>query len=309
MTGCCAMCRIVAWERVAGWGIAADLLPQVPEVVPVGARDAGVVRTRLVDDRHPQPLAVGLRLAGDVDVHAVGPSVAVGVELGLDPEVVADPGGRIGEGGDDLGLAVLDDGAGLGGGRGAERGQGEEGEEGGGGGRGAGAVRAGAVGCARAGGDHRDFVPEALAVVGIVQAGAASMRKTVAILAGKPTGTSRSAHSRPAEVPAADPVEPSQKTPDLALTGKIKSATFVFPFCRTSRYPCEPECAHSSSPRRQLRSGIGSGENGSHGHRSRIASIAASISSRVLKKCMERRKSRGWRTGEARMPALSRRSL
>ena len=124
----------VGGEGVAGRGIAADLLPQVPEVVEVDPGDAGVVRAGLVDDGDPEALAVGLGLARDVDVDAVGPAVAVAVELGLDPQVVPDPGGRIGEGGDDLGLAVLDDVGGLGGGGGRERGQREEGEEEGGGG-------------------------------------------------------------------------------------------------------------------------------------------------------------------------------
>ena len=136
MTGWRAMCRMVAGKGVAGRGIAADLLPQVPEVVPVGARHAGVVGAGLVDDGHPEAVGLCLPLACNVDVHAVGPAVAVGVELGLDPEVVADPGGRVGERGDDLGLAVLDDGAGLGGGRGGEGEGGErrQRDEGGGGG-------------------------------------------------------------------------------------------------------------------------------------------------------------------------------
>ena len=184
----------VGREGVAGRGIIADLLPQVPEVVPVGACDAGVIGAGLVDDGDPEPLAVGLGLARDVDVDAVGPAVAVGVEFGLDPQVVADPGGGVGEGGDDPGLAVLDDGAGLGGGRACERGQGEEGEEGGGGCGGARAVRAGAVVCAGAGEDHRDFGPGGLSGVGIGHAGAGSMRGTAAVLGAKATGPSRSAH-------------------------------------------------------------------------------------------------------------------
>ena len=147
-------------EGVTGRGIAADLLPQVPEVVEVDAGDAGVVGAGLVDGGDREPLGVGLAGAGDGDVYAVGPAVAVGVELGLDPEVVPDPGGRIGERGDDLGLAVFDDGSGLGGGWGGEgeEREGEEGEEGGGGCGGADAARAGAVCRDRAGRVHEVLV-------------------------------------------------------------------------------------------------------------------------------------------------------
>jgi hypothetical protein len=42
-------------------------------------------------------------------VHAIGLAVAVRVELGLDPEIMADPARRVRKRGDDLGLAVAED--------------------------------------------------------------------------------------------------------------------------------------------------------------------------------------------------------
>jgi hypothetical protein len=46
---------------------------------------------------------------GDVDVHPVEFAVAVGVEVGLDPELLTDPGIGVRELGNDLGLAVHED--------------------------------------------------------------------------------------------------------------------------------------------------------------------------------------------------------
>ena len=113
---------MVARVGVAGDGLAPHLLPQIPEVVEVEPRYAGIVGTGLVDDRYLEPLAIGLRRTRHVHMHAVGPAVPVGVELGLDPEFVADPGGGVGEPGHHLGLSVLDDVGGLGGGGGGWRG-------------------------------------------------------------------------------------------------------------------------------------------------------------------------------------------
>ncbi len=83
----------------------AELLLHVPQELTVAGR-AGEVRRRLVDDRDLQPFGVGLPRARDVDEHAVAPAVAVGVELGLDTERLADPELLVLEGGHDLRLAV-----------------------------------------------------------------------------------------------------------------------------------------------------------------------------------------------------------
>ena len=109
MTGWSAMWGIVGGKGSRGWGLAADLLTQVPEVVEVQSGDPGVVRARFVDDGNPEPFRLGLRGPGDIHMHPVRTAVAVGVELGLYPEVVANPLGRVGEGGHDLRLALLDD--------------------------------------------------------------------------------------------------------------------------------------------------------------------------------------------------------
>ena len=85
-----------------------DLLPRIPEELLV-PRGPGEVGAGLVDDRDLQPFRVGLVRAGLPHVHAVGLAVPVGVELGLDPEVVLDPPGGVLKGLDDLGLAVLED--------------------------------------------------------------------------------------------------------------------------------------------------------------------------------------------------------
>ena len=104
-------------KGIAGRRIAAHLLAQIPEVIPVGARNPRIIGTRFVDDRHLHSPALGLAGARHGDMNPVGPPVAIGVEIGLHPEIVPDPVGRIGKGGNDLGLAVLDHGAVLGGGR------------------------------------------------------------------------------------------------------------------------------------------------------------------------------------------------
>ena len=66
----------------------------------------GEVRRRFVEDRHFQPFGVGLPLARDVDEHAIALAVAVGVELGLDPQRLPDPLRLILERGHDLRLAI-----------------------------------------------------------------------------------------------------------------------------------------------------------------------------------------------------------
>ena len=64
------------------------------------------VRAGLVDDRDLEAFAVGLAGTRHVDVHAVLATVAVRVELGLDPQEVAHPVGRPPKRVDDLRLAV-----------------------------------------------------------------------------------------------------------------------------------------------------------------------------------------------------------
>ena len=98
-------------------------------MVEVDTGYPGIVGTGLVDDRDLEPLCIGLPGARHVDVHPVGSAVPIGVEFGLDPEFVADPGGGVRELGDDLRLPVLDDVGRLGGGGGGE-GQDEEGKGG-----------------------------------------------------------------------------------------------------------------------------------------------------------------------------------
>ena len=88
------------------------LLPDVPEVVEVEPAGAGIIRAGLVDHGDLEP-GLGRGGASHVDVYPVGSAVAVGIETGLDPEFVANPGGRVRELGHDLRLPVLEDGPGA----------------------------------------------------------------------------------------------------------------------------------------------------------------------------------------------------
>ena len=102
----------------------AHLLADVPEVAEVEPSGAGIVRAGLVDHGDLEP-GLGRGGTGHVDMHPVGSAVAVGVEVGLDPEFVPHPGGRIRELRDDLRLPVLEDGPGpVVAGRGGEQRQG-----------------------------------------------------------------------------------------------------------------------------------------------------------------------------------------
>ena len=69
--------------------LGAQLLLHFP--IDLILRGPGVIRTGSVDDGNLQSFRFGLRGASDVDVYPVLPAVVVGVEVGLHPEVVADP--------------------------------------------------------------------------------------------------------------------------------------------------------------------------------------------------------------------------
>ena len=102
----------------------AHLLADVPEVVEVEAAGTGIVRAGLVDHGDLEP-GFGRGGTGHVHMHPVGRAVPVGVKVGLDPEFVTHPGGRIGELRNDLRLPVLEDGPGA-----VVAGRGEQGQSG-----------------------------------------------------------------------------------------------------------------------------------------------------------------------------------
>ena len=115
--------------------LGAHLMIGVPEELLARAARAPEVRARVVDDRDLEALGHALPRDGDVHVHAVLLPVAVGVELGLHPEVKLLPVLAVLEGLDHLRLPVLEAGLGgvLAGGEGAREGEycdGSEGPEG-----------------------------------------------------------------------------------------------------------------------------------------------------------------------------------
>ena len=69
-----------------------DFLFHVPEKLPI-AGCSREVRRRFVEDRNFEPFSLGLFRPGDVDEHAIVLAVAVGIELGLDPQRLANPCG------------------------------------------------------------------------------------------------------------------------------------------------------------------------------------------------------------------------
>lgn len=91
-------------------GLGLQFLAHFPHVVVDGACGAGVVGAGFVDHVDFEAFGVGLSLARYADVYSIQFAVGVGVELGLDPEVVAYPHVGVFESLDDLGLSVLDEG-------------------------------------------------------------------------------------------------------------------------------------------------------------------------------------------------------
>ncbi len=67
------------------WRFRSDLLFRIPHVFWVVGAHAGVVRTRLVNDRNLELLGIRLGRASDRDVHTILFAIPIGVEFRFDP--------------------------------------------------------------------------------------------------------------------------------------------------------------------------------------------------------------------------------
>ncbi len=122
----------VRLEGHRGVGVRRRHGSQFVSIIPVDfvpGCDTREIGARLVDHRHLQALGVGLALPGDIHVDPVALAVAIRIELGLDPQVLADPLGTIGKRGNDLGLAVDEQRTGVLAARVAATGEGREDQE------------------------------------------------------------------------------------------------------------------------------------------------------------------------------------
>ena len=91
--------------RLMGRGRLVEFVLRIPNEIGALLGGLRIVRAGLVDDGDLQA-ASGLLGPGDMDMHAVASAVAIGIELRLDPERLAHPFLRIGEGLDHLRLSV-----------------------------------------------------------------------------------------------------------------------------------------------------------------------------------------------------------